>query len=350
METRWVSTNVSSRWQRAYHYPIGLRGVRHYPIGFKPRNRISCGFFERGKRMTNRIVKIFTLLVILLLVGCNSQPDETTYSQNDATHLQDEIPHFQDEIIASLEIEHHLLIEELERNNQRIAELEEELYRVKTANQNGLLVGFLNNLESVSDFLGGNELNIDIDDITFDGDFVTVNSTIDHNGLQLIFHHRVLNDESRWVLLEYTLGPISGPGFLDGGRLVWQWQQGDLFDESFTVRFHRYDELWPEPTGNYIDEVITPNGWQQQVKNHTLDHKGIRIINLWYEETRLVVDITPMCAIPFDHGSFGGTVRTRSFVDTLKTLPNVTEVEILVGGQRGVSGSHFSFAGAFRVD
>jgi hypothetical protein len=95
---------------------------------------------------------------------------------------------------------------------------------------------------------------------------------------------------------------------------------------------------------------IQPEGWQEQFIELMGRYAGIQIARLWYEGSRLVADLKPAGAVFFNWGSHGGHMRTRSLISSLASLPNVTEIEVLVGGQRGYAADHFSFEGVFRVN
>ena len=285
---------------------------------------------------------VFILFATLFLMACGRQANEISYLEEVAVHLERErqsLINSRDELIQNL-LDLH----------DRIAELEEQLQAQATL-RDKVLDSFMENLTLVSEFLGVDDLYIAEEDIILQGSFVTASSdSFGGGGIRLIFRYYVWQENISWVLLEYVIGPITGPGFLEADRHIRQWQQGELFDENFTIRFYSYEDIWPEPIRTYVEEEIEIGDWQNQVIEHMQTHKNIRIANLWYEGTRLVVDITPASAVPFNWGSFGGAIRIQSFISSLASMPNITEIEVLVGGQRGVSADHFSFAGIFRID
>jgi len=262
-----------------------------------------------------------------------------------------------EEEISYLETERQTLIHTLNEQTQKIADLQDEIAefeaqrQTQVAIQDEILDSFMENLAWVAEFLGVDELYIVQEDISLHGNFVTASSdSFGGGGIRLFFRYQTWQEDIRWILLEYVIGSIRGPGFLDSENIMWRWPQESLFDENFIIRFYSYDDIWPEPIGDYTEQEISYYDWQYQVIKHMRAHKDIRIAGLWYEDSRLVVDITPASAVPFNWGSTGGAIRTRSFIDSLASLPNVFEIEVLVGGQRGVSADHFSFAGVFRVN
>jgi hypothetical protein len=182
-----------------------------------------------------------------------------------------------------------------------------------------------------------------------DGSFIVAQSSfIIENDVQLIFEY---NAWAGWQLLRYQIQWISGPGDLDGGRSVWQWGQEELFDTPFIARFYSF---WDWDADGYIYDVVSgeiyPAGWQEQVIALMAEHTGAHINHIWYEGSRLVADLKPAPTIFFNWGSHGGYMHTLSLISSLASLPNVDEIEILVGGQRGLAADHFSFAGVFRIN
>jgi len=139
----------------------------------------------------------------------------------------------------------------------------------------------------------------------------------------------------------------------DAGR--WHWRvwaewEGGLSLDDFTIRIYSHPGAWYD-FETYIEIEVLAQDWAAQVIDAMREHaQGIRIADMWFEETRLVVDLEHAEGILFNWGSSGGYFRTRSLIDSLATIPNVTEVIVLVGGVRGLSADHFNFAEIFRVE
>jgi len=218
--------------------------------------------------------------------------------------------------------------------------------------QNELLDSFMANLDAVKVFLGTPELEMAEEDIiVLQENLVTAQGKADIHDVRLVLrHHMDHEDKIQWILLEYGISGIGGPGFLDAGRSRWYFEQERLFNEAFTMRFYNHKDNWPEPVYDYYDEEISPEGWRAQVIDHMKKHTGIQLSDIWYEESRLVADVIPASAIYFNWGSSGGGMRQRSLIDSLASMPNVSEIVVLVGGQRGVNADHFSFAEVFKVN
>jgi len=203
---------------------------------------------------------------------------------------------------------------------------------------------FMPHLDEVRAFLGALELEIDEANIEFHGSFVMVQgSYIGENDVHFVSqYYRDFRGETQWRLMEYSIQWVRGPGRLDAGRGRWQWEQDLLFTEPFTMQRYTYLDI-PGPY-EVVDIVIFPEDWQAQV----IEHMGLA--DIWYEETRLVVDLAPASVVRFNWGSTGSAILGNNLLKSLATMPNVTEIVVLVGGQRGISADHFSFAEVFHVN
>ena len=100
---------------------------------------------------------------------------------------------------------------------------------------------------------------------------------------------------------------------------------------------------------NFYEAEISPENWEERIMAAMQAHTGIIIDDMWLEETRLVVDLNSEDAVRFNWGSSGGYFLTRALIDSLVTIPNVTEIVVLVGGKRGLHADHFSFAQIFMI-
>ena len=80
-------------------------------------------------------------------------------------------------------------------------------------------------------------------------------------------------------------------------------------------------------------------------------HTGIKIDGLWYEGDKLCVDLNKERTWQtFDNGSTGGMIYRQKLLFTLSSFPNIEQIEVLVGGLKGVAGSHFNFIPVFDVN
>jgi len=75
----------------------------------------------------------------------------------------------------------------------------------------------------------------------------------------------------------------------------------------------------------------------------------VEIDNIWYEGSKLCVDLSENMRPRLDAGSAAGASFYECVVRTFATYPNVETIEILLGGKKGESGNHFSFVSVFEV-
>ena len=73
------------------------------------------------------------------------------------------------------------------------------------------------------------------------------------------------------------------------------------------------------------------------------------IHNFWYEGTKIYVDLVENSRDMFQ-GTTGERMSSGSIVKTFATFPNVTEIEILIGGERNMWQTHVDSYGAFMID
>ena len=163
---------------------------------------------------------------------------------------------------------------------------------------------------------------------------------------------RELRTENEALRNELYLATGSNELFhYDAGRWWWRMMQyGESLPlDDFTLRIYPHPGAWYD-FEYYYELEVTAEMWEIQVIDSMRENTGIRIADMWFEETRLVVDLEHAEGILFNWGSSGGYFRTRSLIDSLATMPNVTEIIVLVGGLRGVGADHFNFAEIFRVE
>ncbi|MCL1844186.1 MAG: GerMN domain-containing protein [Defluviitaleaceae bacterium] len=93
----------------------------------------------------------------------------------------------------------------------------------------------------------------------------------------------------------------------------------------------------------YLPEEISVQNFREDFIRLMYKHTGIDVLDLWREDSKLYVNLHPDEAIFFNHGSSGSLDRGNRLIKTLASFPSITSFEILVGGERGVSTSHFCF-------
>jgi len=123
-----------------------------------------------------------------------------------------------------------------------------------------------------------------------------------------------------------------------------------LSQEWATLRFFYHSEeldpnsdLHPEAY-LYITEDILIENLQEEFIRLMYEHIGVNISDLSFEETKLYVDLHEDAFRFFDGlGSTGGMMRVTIFEKTIASMPGIDSFEVLIDGQRGVMGNHFSF-------
>lgn len=120
------------------------------------------------------------------------------------------------------------------------------------------------------------------------------------------------------------------------------------------VRFYRHCNII-DPNAELINEAFVYENVSFGAANFHRDfilefneRYETQILDFWYIGTKLYVNFYDGTIYYFDWGSTGSHVRLRVALQTVLSLPNVTEVEFLVEGKRGASASHFNFEFVFR--
>jgi len=99
----------------------------------------------------------------------------------------------------------------------------------------------------------------------------------------------------------------------------------------------------------FYDEIqICGISWAEQV----IEAMPLQIRDLWFEGSRLFVDLMPDAAYHVGYTHFGSYYSENRLLHSLASLPGVEEIEILFGGHRGIIvGSNISadFGGVYAV-
>ena len=94
----------------------------------------------------------------------------------------------------------------------------------------------------------------------------------------------------------------------------------------------------------YNTEEIPVENFNEHFIRLMYEHTGISILDLWFDDSKVYVNLPKVEAEIFDmSGSTGASIRMNILNRTVASLPGITSFEILVDGQRGVSGWHFGF-------
>ncbi|MDR1664134.1 MAG: hypothetical protein LBR83_04330 [Clostridiales bacterium] len=76
---------------------------------------------------------------------------------------------------------------------------------------------------------------------------------------------------------------------------------------------------------------------------------GIGIDKIWYEGSRICVDLYKPEFDSVNAGSYEGTRITQELLMTFGRFPDVEKIEILIGGERGRSADYFDFSEPFKA-
>lgn len=99
----------------------------------------------------------------------------------------------------------------------------------------------------------------------------------------------------------------------------------------------------------YQKEVISKAELIEDTKKYMLAYNGIKINNVWYDGQKICVDLDESETNKLDAGSAAGRIETYILLETFSSYPNVAQIEILIGGQKGRHGDHFYFDEVFEA-
>jgi len=258
------------------------------------------------------------------------------------------------ELEETIEQQHNRITEleqQLEEYSQQISKQQEknELYLLLT---NDLLANYKNlNLGRI---LGGNPtiVNEDYISISLFSRYAIVRFSHDANHLlaNVILSFELENnvDDFNWTVIAYQ--PIMFCGRL---RLFEERKSHNLTDQDLiNIRFYY---LYGEIVGadniyHYRLEEIEGEYLREEFIRLMYVHTSIEVLDLWYEDDILYIDLAPMEWHRFNWGSTGSSQRMSVFLRALSSFPDVSEVRILVAGAKDVSTNHTSFCGIFIFD
>lgn len=115
--------------------------------------------------------------------------------------------------------------------------------------------------------------------------------------------------------------------------------------KTMPIKFYYYDEN----ESIYKNESINLNNSLEETIQLMYLYNKIRIDDIWYEGSKICVDLNPVERYEFDRGSTAGIMRIDALISTFSSFPGVEAIEILIGGEKGCEGSHFNFDGIFQV-
>jgi len=123
----------------------------------------------------------------------------------------------------------------------------------------------------------------------------------------------------------------------------------DILSETSEVKFYNFFDDGESITHEYQTVNISSEN-MPAVTNQNLGRAGIEVQNIYYEGSRLIVDLAPIMEQTMDHGSSGSLCKLHSMLYTFASFPGVKEIKILINGVEDIEGSHFSFNRIFSAE
>ena len=100
----------------------------------------------------------------------------------------------------------------------------------------------------------------------------------------------------------------------------------------------------------YQTATITREHLSSETVAYMKQYANFQLNSLWYEGTRLCVDINKEEEEPLDAGSSAGIFLTNMLLRTFASFPNVEEIVFLIDGVPNVEQNHFNFDRVFNVN
>ncbi|MCL2404158.1 MAG: hypothetical protein FWC92_01295 [Defluviitaleaceae bacterium] len=130
----------------------------------------------------------------------------------------------------------------------------------------------------------------------------------------------------------------------------WQDRRRHITDaQSVTVQIHSACYATGYLTETYhIEEIPGEMLWEETIRLKKL-YSGIEILDFWYEDRRIIVDLKPNQWADFTMGTASFWLHARVVLLTFASFPDVDEIEILFGGLRADLCHHGSFYGYYKI-
>ncbi|MCL2377471.1 MAG: hypothetical protein FWC76_08790 [Defluviitaleaceae bacterium] len=109
--------------------------------------------------------------------------------------------------------------------------------------------------------------------------------------------------------------------------------------EALTMRIYSYEPQRPGYGEDliYREIEICGENWSREVIDLMHEHSVFSIVDLWLEDNRLVVELSPIHIInTFYDTLYNIGVWTGILFNSLASLPDVEEIEIIARGDRGL--------------
>ncbi|MCL2054609.1 MAG: hypothetical protein FWG90_09310 [Oscillospiraceae bacterium] len=121
--------------------------------------------------------------------------------------------------------------------------------------------------------------------------------------------------------------------------------------ENITVKFYNIgiiDTYYENGEINYskmpyTSDTVSVESFAEDFAEKMLLYSGIRVDDIWYEGSKLNVDLNVYEKYHFGMGSTAGSTLSADLMQTLRSLPNIEKIEVWLDGERGIESDHFSF-------
>ena len=113
------------------------------------------------------------------------------------------------------------------------------------------------------------------------------------------------------------------------------------------IFYSSYDEELNENILEYVTVPLRVSNISEDTSRFMLEYNGIVVDSIWYEGSRIYVDLNEGERAKLDRGSEAGNVGSNILLRTFSSYPGVEEIVILIDGEHNSYGNHFNFDGAF---
>ncbi|MCL2721143.1 MAG: hypothetical protein FWD47_07365 [Treponema sp.] len=124
--------------------------------------------------------------------------------------------------------------------------------------------------------------------------------------------------------------------------------QDGNFGQTEIIRIYHYHESLTNSDFTYQTVELPGNNFLANAINYLNTNTGLRVKNIWYEGTRLLVDFDPVMISRFEgQGTSGAFQLSNEIFRCFSSFPNVKEMKFLFDGKEDLMGDHFSFQGIY---
>ncbi|MCL1976448.1 MAG: hypothetical protein FWG61_09855 [Firmicutes bacterium] len=187
----------------------------------------------------------------------------------------------------------------------------------------------------------GNRIYADLDSSSIEEEVVYYSSELDLENMIIKTLSSYPNTEEIEILIDGKKGKF-------GNQTVYSTYKPKNYHvdwETAIVKFYfGVDDLYSDyAKWEYKNESISYANLLSDTKKYLELYCGITLTNIWYDNTKLIVDLDPSVYMILNAGSHAGIMDTGILVKTFSSYPGVEEIEFLIGGERNCWADHFSF-------